>query len=124
MASPRTDPPARKSGGFSFANPGTKEYLTAAGVALGLALLYFWYKKNHPSKAASTATPADTSAGPATPTGLNTGQLLAWIHDHQSSTTTTPPPPKPKPDPEDKDVKPKPKPRRRPTPDPEERTSK
>lgn len=94
---------------FDLGNPGAKEYLIVGGVALGAALLYFWYKKRQGTAAPSTSTDTGSTA-PASPTGLNTAALLAWIHDHQSSTTTTvtatnpPPTPKPK----------KPRPKRRP----------
>jgi hypothetical protein len=64
-------------------NPGAKEYLIVGGVALGAALLYFWWKGR---KGGATAAATDTagSSAPATPTGLNTSQFFAWIRDHQA----------------------------------------
>jgi hypothetical protein len=87
--------PEGRRGGFSLTKPGPKEYLIVGGVVLAAALVYMWWKKR---QAASTA--ADTSGdttdtgttAPATPTGLSTAALLAWIQDHAgngSSTTTT-----------------------------------
>jgi PASTA domain len=80
-------PEAPKRGGFSFTNPGMREYLIAGGVTLGVVAVYFWWK----NRTAAAAPAADTtgSSAPATPTGLSTSQLLAWIQDHSSSTTTT-----------------------------------
>jgi hypothetical protein len=84
-----SSPPARKK--FDLGNPGGKEYAIVGGIVLALALVYFYIKKQN--AAAAAAAPADTSgtdtSGPSTPTGLNTGQLLAWIQDHNSSSTTT-----------------------------------
>lgn len=68
--------------GLNLGSPGAKEYLIIGGAALGLGLLYFWWKGRHPA-----AAPASSSgkAAPATVTGLNTASFSAWIHDHTSS---------------------------------------
>jgi hypothetical protein len=69
--------PSRK--GVDFKHPGGKEALIAGGVALGAALLYFWWKGR---QAASAQSAADTSAsGAASPTAL----ITAWFHDHAGS---------------------------------------
>ena len=65
-----------------FKHPGGKEALIAGGVALGLALLYFWIKGRQQSAAAANQ---QASTGVNSPTAL----LFSWIRDHQSSSTTT-----------------------------------
>jgi len=75
---------------FDLAHPGGREYGIVGVVVLAAALVYFYVRK----RAAAATTAADDTgtgdtSGPSTPTGLSTGQLLAWIQDHQSSTTTT-----------------------------------
>jgi|SRR5271166_2655773 len=83
-------PEAPRRGGFSLTKPGAKEYLIVGGVALGGALLYFWWKGRTTAPAAAT-NPSDGTAAPGTPTGLSTGQFLAWVQDHTSTSTSTPP---------------------------------
>jgi hypothetical protein len=88
MAATSDAPASRK--GFSLGKPGLKEYLIVGGIALGGAVLYFWWKNK--TTAAAAAAPASTdsdSSSPSTATGLSTGQFLSWIQDHSSSTTTT-----------------------------------
>jgi beta-lactam-binding protein with PASTA domain len=77
--------------GFNLGKPGLKEYLIVGGIALGGAVLYFWWKnKTSAASANDTGSTANDSANaPSTPTGLSTGQFLSWIQDHTSSTTTT-----------------------------------
>jgi len=111
MAPASNPPPAggKKILGLNLGNPGAKEYLIVGGGALGLFLVYRWWKNRQaaPATANSQGTPctaADGSAGtmdssgncigsgttaPSTATGLSTSALLAWIQDHSSSTTTT-----------------------------------
>src|SRR5271166_6011617 len=85
-------PEAPSRGGFSLSKPGAKEYLIVGGVTLAAALLYFWWKNRTASTAAAATTPAtDGTTAPATPTGLSTGQFLAWVQDHASSSTSTTP---------------------------------
>ena len=74
--------PAAPSGkkGIDFKHPGGKEALIAGGVALGLALLYFWYKNRQSSQAAAANTAA---AGTLSPTAM----FMSWVHDHSSSST-------------------------------------
>ena len=69
--------------GLDFKHPGGKEALLAGGVALGLALLYFWYKNRQAANAAAANQSASGSSGTSSPTAL----LMSWIHDHQSSTS-------------------------------------
>jgi hypothetical protein len=85
-----SDAPPASGKGFSLSRPGLKEYLIVGGIALGGAVLYFWWK-NKTSSAATPAASTDSadSGSPSTATGLSTGQFLAWIQDHSSSTTTT-----------------------------------
>ena len=103
--------PEAKRAGFSWRDPGAKEVLLAGGLAVAAGLVFMWWRKNHPGVAASTATDGTTgTTAPASPTGLNTAQFLAWIHDHQSSsTTTTPPKPKPREDHDRDDRRPPPR---------------
>ena len=74
---------------FSLSKPGAKEYLIVGGVALGAGLMFFWWKNRQASATAATGSPTSSSSAPSTPTGLSTGDFLAWIHDHTSTTTTT-----------------------------------
>ena len=74
---------------FDLANPGGREYLIVGGVVLAAALVYFYLKKRTAAATAADTSGSGDTSGPSTPTGLTTGQLLAWIQDHQSSTTTT-----------------------------------
>lgn len=80
------EPAARK--GLDLRHPGGKEYLLAGGIALGLGLLYFWWKNRQAPAATTAATPDDTAAPAGTPVSP-TGLLTAWIHDHQSSSSAT-----------------------------------
>ena len=85
---PTSDAPARK--GFSLSKPGGKEYMVVGGITLAAALAYFWWKKRQSPAAATPATgnTGNTTSAPATPTGLNTADWLAWAQDHASSSTT------------------------------------
>jgi PASTA domain len=74
---PAPEAPSRGKG-VDFKHPGGKEALIAGGAALGLALLYFWWKNR---QAANAQTAAGTAAGAASPTAL----LTAWFHDHAGS---------------------------------------
>jgi hypothetical protein len=67
--------------GLDWKHPGGKEALVAGGVALGLALIYFWWK-NRQSQQAAANQQASTANSP-------TAVLMSWIHDHQSSSTST-----------------------------------
>jgi hypothetical protein len=80
-----SDAPARKKN-FDLGHPGGKEYFIVGGVALGIGLVYFWWRSRTGAAAAAATTAA---SAPATPTGLNTSDFSSWVHDHQSSTTTT-----------------------------------
>lgn len=73
---------------FSLSNPGAKEYLIVGGVAIGVFALYKWWS-NRNAAASSSTNPSSGTTAPASPTGLTTGDLLAWISDHSSTTTTT-----------------------------------
>ena len=88
-----SNPPSSSSGRkrFDLANPGGKEYLIVGGVVLAAALVWFYLRKRAQAadQSASTDSGSSDQAGPSTPTGLSTGQLLAWIQDHSSSSTTT-----------------------------------
>jgi hypothetical protein len=76
---PAPEAPSRGKG-VDFKHPGGKEALIAGGAALGLALLYFWWKNRQAANAQQSA--AGTSApGAASPTAL----LTAWFHDHAGS---------------------------------------
>ncbi len=80
--------PDRKKGGLDLRHPGAKEYLIVGGAVLGLALVYFWWKgKQAPAPAAGGG-----KGSPGTATGLSTGDLVTWMHDHAGS-----PPRRPRP---------------------------
>lgn len=81
--------PAAPRKGLNLTQPGAKEYLIVGGSALGLALLYFWWKSRH-AAAAAASSPSSSGSGTSssTPTGLSTQELWHWISDHQSSRTT------------------------------------
>lgn len=85
---PAASPPARRKG-LDLGNPGAKEYVIVGGSALGLALLYFWWKNRQAgtTAAGTAAAPAGTTTS-TTPTGLSTAELWSWISDHHSSKTT------------------------------------
>jgi beta-lactam-binding protein with PASTA domain len=80
------EPAARK--GLDLRHPGGKEYLLAGGIALGLGLLYFWWKNRETPAASTAASPDDSTTAAGTPVSP-TGTLLAWFHDHQSSSSAT-----------------------------------
>jgi hypothetical protein len=79
-----SDPPRK---GFDLGNPGGKEYVIIGGAALGLALLYIWFKNR--SKPPAPAGGASAGGRISSPTGVTTGDLWTWIQDHTRSTTTT-----------------------------------
>jgi hypothetical protein len=81
-------PAARKSG-VDFRHPGGKEALIAGGVALGLGLLYMWWKNRQSAAAATAAAPAAADTTPSAASTSPTGLLTAWFHDHAGTTTTT-----------------------------------
>ena len=70
--------PASSKKGLDFKHPGGKEALVAGGVALGLALLYFWWKNRQQQQGQGQG---QGKGGPNSPTAL----LVSWMHDHQSS---------------------------------------
>jgi hypothetical protein len=78
-------PPAARRRGFSLTSPGPKEYLIVGGAALGLFLLYDWWKNRTAAATSSTGSTGSGSA-PSTPTGLSTSALTAFFQDFQSST--------------------------------------
>ena len=82
-------PEARKKGGLDLKNPGAKEYLIVGGVVLGLALLYFWWRGK--TQAPAAPAPAGGRRSPGTPTGVSTGDLVTWMHDHDGSPRSRPP---------------------------------
>lgn len=108
MADARAQAP-RRSSSWDWAHPGAKEYLTVGGVALGLFLIYFWYKQKQASSTSSTgsttgtstATPSSTTPGGSSalssnaagtsPTGLSLTQFLATMTNQQSSATAPAP---------------------------------
>lgn len=70
-------PEARKKG-VDFGHPGGKEALIGGGVALGLALVYFWWKNRQAANASAAEQSAQAAASP-------TALLVSWFRDHAGS---------------------------------------
>lgn len=75
MAPAPAQAPAKK-GGVDFKHPGGKEFLIAGGVALGLALLYFWWKGRQQQQQGQGQGQGGGKAG--SPTAV----FSAWLQDH------------------------------------------
>ena len=83
---------APRKRGLNLGHPGGKEYVIVGGVALGIGLVWFWWKKRTGAASSAASEPATgNSSAPSTPTGMNTADFSSWVHDHQSSSTTTAP---------------------------------
>lgn len=83
---------------FNWRQPGGKEYLIVGGAALGIGIIYFWWK-NRQGQAGKTgqqqnptSTDASGNAAPGTVInqggGIDAGGLQSQMRDHQSSPTT------------------------------------
>jgi cytoskeletal protein RodZ len=73
---------------FNIRHPGVKEFAIVIGGTLVLYLGYEWWKNRQSSSSSDDSADTGTTQA-ASPTGLSSGALLAWLQNHNSSASTT-----------------------------------